>query len=118
MSIFNAGRALLNKAYSFSGCVITYRRGENTLAVDIPAKEGKTVFRYIDYSGITARTEQYDFIVREKDLKVFPETGDEIICGGDTYLVSAPNDEPCWRWHSRGIASEIRIHTKKSENHE
>ena len=99
--------------YDLSGCTITYRRGENTLAAEIPAKEGKTVFRYIDYSGITARTEQYDFIVREKDLKVLPETGDEIICNGNTYLVSAPNEEPCWRWHTQGLFSERRIHTKR-----
>ena len=114
MGIFDAGTSLMNAAYQYAGYSICYRRGKDTLAANIPAKLGKTVFRYIDASGYLTRTEQRDFLVRSSDLPTEPETGDEIIFDEEIYIVSAPNDEPCWKWHSRCNRSEKRIHAKRA----
>ncbi|MBE6380046.1 MAG: hypothetical protein E7047_03870 [Lentisphaerae bacterium] len=110
MSIFEKGEKMLRAAYQFAARNIDYRRGE-TFLVHLPAKLGKTIFRYQNSSGITVREEQRDFILRSEDLNIEPMTGDEIVFDGEIFVVCAPNKEPCWRWHTRRN-SEIRIHTK------
>ena len=103
---------MLREAFSYASVRVDYRRNGSVLASAVPAKLGRTLFRYDTPAGMTIRTEQRDFILRFSDLNVEPETGDEIVFDGAMYVVSAPNGEPCWRWHTRTTHSEIRIHTK------
>lgn len=113
-SIFQQGENLLHSAYSFAGCSVSYSRNGITLATSIPAKLGRTVFRYDTPAGITVRTEQRDFILRFSDINTEPQTGDEILFDNEIFVVSAPNSEPCWKWHTRLTHAEIRIHTKSA----
>ena len=114
-NIFEKGEAMQAAAFGYAAVLITYRRAGTVLAADIPAKLGKTLFRAENQFGVTVRTEQRDFIIRAADLTAAPpEVGDEIQFDGKTYSVSAPNGEPCWKWHSRLTHSQIRIHAKYS----
>lgn len=99
-------------AFGFAAVTVSYYQGETAVAENVPAKLGSTLFRAEDRFGVTVRTEQRDFIFRTADLNVTPEVGDEILFDGKTYSVSAPNGEPCWRWHTRLTHSQIRIHAK------
>ena len=112
MSIFAPGEAMMRDAFAYASRTVDYRRDGAVLASGIPAKLGRTLFRYDDPAGMIIRTEQRDFILRYSDLNIEPKTGDEIVLDGQTYVVSALNGEPCWRWHSRSTHSEIRIHAK------
>lgn len=111
--MIQAGNNMLDAAFEMVGVPISYRRDTSMLATAIPAKLGSTLFRADDQSGVTIRTEQRDFILRMSQLPTAfePVTGDEIIHDGHKYMVSAPNGEPCWRWHTRLNHSQIRIHT-------
>jgi len=111
-SFFLDGEALLHSAFDFAGCRISYSRNNSVLAHGIPAKLGRTVFRYDSPAGMTVRSEQRDFILRFSDLNTEPVTGDEIVMDDQLFVVSAPNSEPCWKWHTRLTHSQIRIHTK------
>lgn len=99
-------------AFEYAAVSIDYFRNGAALASNIPAKLGKTLFRAENNFGVTVRTEQRDFILRHSDLAESPEVGDEIRYDGKRYSVSAPNDEPCWKWHSRASHTEKRIHAK------
>ena len=107
-----AGISMLDSTFAAMGVQISYRRGETTLASGFLAKLGSTLFRADDHRGVTIRTEQRDFIFRMADLPAGfePEPTDEIIHDGHRYMVSAPNGEPCWRWHTRLNHSQIRVH--------
>ena len=112
MSIFEDGARMLDSAFGFAAVRISYARSGRS-SHSMPAKLGRTVFRYEDASGAVIRTEQRDFIVPATFFcNRPPEVGDSIWFDGKYYIVSAPNDEPCWRWHSRQNHSEIRIHAK------
>ena len=112
-NIFEKGEAMQAAAFGYAAVLITYRRAGTVLAADIPAKLGKTLFRAENQFGVTIRTGQRDFIIRTADLTAMPpEVGDEILFDGKTYSVSAPNGEPCWKWHSRISHTQIRIHAK------
>lgn len=114
-SIFKPGEALLNQMFAIASQPVSYLRDGAVLASNIPAKLGRTLFRTDDLSGsVTLRFEQRDFIVRSSDLPNLdePKKGDEIVFDGKTYQVSAPDGEPCWRWHTRQSHSQIRIHAK------
>ena len=112
-NIFEKGEAMQAAAFGYAAVLITYRRAGTALATDIPAKLGKTLFRAENQFGVTIRTGQRDFIIRASDLTAMPpEVGDEILFDGKTYSVSAPNGEPCWKWHSRITHTQIRIHAK------
>jgi hypothetical protein len=115
MSIFEQGEAMLDRMFEAASKPVSYLRDGVTLASDIPAKLGRTLFRTDDLSGsVTLRFEQRDFIVRTSDAGSIgePKKGDEIVFGGKTYQVSAPDGEPCWRWHTRQSHSQLRIHAK------
>lgn len=112
-SIFETGEKLLAAAFSFAAVAIDYRRAGEIVAVSIPAKLGKTLFR-VDNYGVSVRIRQRDFIVRTADLAVTPEVGDEILFDGKIYSVTAPADEPCWQWHTRLSHDQRRIHAKFS----
>ena len=111
-NIFEKGEAMQAAAFLYAAVSINYFRGETALAFRIPAKLGRTLFRAENAFGVTVRTEQRDFIIRASDLPETPEVGDEIQFDGKRYSVSAPNDEPCWRWHTRNSHSQKRIHAK------
>ena len=113
-SIFSNGEKMLREAFDYASRRINYRRGDKTLAANIPAKLGKTVFRYTTPHGMAIRTEQRDFICRFDDIGIEPITGDEIVYNGEIFVVCAPNNEPCWKWHTRATRAEIRIHTKNA----
>lgn len=114
-SLFAKGAALQKRMFEVAAVPIAYRRDGAAVAADIPAKLGRTLFRAENEYGITIRTEQRDFIVRAAELPIDePRIGDEIIFDGRRYLVTAPNGEPCWRWHSRLDHSELRIHAKEA----
>lgn len=111
-NIFEKGEAMQAAAFDYAAVSIDYFRNGIALASKIPAKLGRTLFRAENTFGVTVRTEQRDFIVRTSDLAATPEVGDEIRFDGQKYSVSAPNDEPCWKWHSRNSHTEKRIHAK------
>lgn len=113
-SIFEPGEKMMRDAFGYASRTVDYYRDGALLAAGIPAKLGRTVFRYDTPSGMTIRTEQRDFILRFSDISVEPKTGDEIVLDGEIHVVSAPNNEPCWRWHTRTTHSEIRIHAKSA----
>ena len=117
MSIFEKGEKMLATAFDYAARKIDYCQVGGQKIEGIPAKLGKTVFRYSSPSGVTVRTEQRDFILPYKKLNFAPKTGDEIIFGEEIFLVCAPNNEPCWKWHTRNSHSEIRIHTKKADDY-
>jgi len=114
MSIFDLVDSISDDMFAVTGSPITYQRDGQTIAADIPAKIGSTLFRTDDRNGITLRVEQRDFIVRVSDAGGLdePKKGDEIIWKGKVYMVSAPNGEPCWRWHTRQSHTQMRIHAK------
>jgi len=111
-SIFEKGEAMQAAAFGYAAVSISYYRNGGAIAADIPAKLGRTLFRAENQFGVTVRTEQRDFIIRAADLDITPEVGDEIRYDGKTYSVSAPNGEPCWKWHTRTSHSQMRIHAK------
>ena len=111
-SIFESGESMMREAFGYAARTVDYYRDGSAIASGIPAKVGRTLFRYDTPAGMTIRTEQRDFILRYSDLNTEPKTGDEIVLDGKVYVVSAPNGEPCWRWHTRLTHSEIRIHAK------
>ena len=112
MSMFDRGEAMSERMFAIGAVPVSYRRAGAVLASDIPAKLGKTLFRAENNFGITIRDEQRDFIVRRSELDIDPENGDEILFKGKVYLVTAPNHELCWRWHTRQSHSQMRIHAK------
>ena len=112
MGIFDAGKSLMDSAFRYAGFPVTYCSGGST-RYDVQAKMGKTVFKFVDVSGLTIRTEQQDFIIRASDLKDIPRNGDTIKKDGQIYIVTSPNDEPCWCWHSTQNMDCYRIHTKR-----
>ena len=101
MTIFDAGRAMLDAAFSFAGESITYKRGSQTLAKNIPAKRARTIFdREAVYAGTgDIRYCQGDFLVRAADLADAPALNDTIEIGAEKWRICAPVGEPCWRWH-------------------
>lgn len=111
-NIFEKGEAMQEAAFRYGAVSIDYFRNGSALASGIPAKLGRTLFRAENNFGVTIRTEQRDFIVRTSDLAATPEVGDEIRYDGRKYSVCAPNDEPCWKWHTRINHSQKRIHAK------
>lgn len=99
--------------------LVTYRRG--TLAAEVVATIGKTVFRVDDQYGGQIRSESRDYLVLAADLvlggnAMLPQRGDQIReTVGDTvfvYEVLAPGDEPCFRF-SDPYRQTLRIHTKQ-----
>src|SRR5574344_579045 len=80
----------------------------------VTAVPGRTVFRQQNEYGAFVRTETRDFIVKRESLAAEPRKGDEIVDGGKTYEVLAPNGEPAWRW-SDPTHTAYRIHTKLTE---
>lgn len=103
---------MLEAAFNYAAASIDYYRGSSAYASGINAKLGKTLFRAEDNFGVTIRSEQRDFIILASDLTITPEVGDEIRFDGKKYTVTAPNNEPCWKWHTRLTHSQIRIHAK------
>lgn len=99
-------------AFQYAAVKISYYRNAVAQATDIPAKLGSTLFRAENRYGVTTREEQRDFIVLASDLAVTPEVGDEIQYSGKRYSVTAPNNEPCWKWHTRTSHTQKRIHAK------
>ena len=113
MSLFDEAEKIFADNFSVLAKNISIRRNGTVIADQIPAKLGKTLFRTDYISGVTVRVEQRDFIVLFDDLNGnFPERGDEVIWDGQVYLVTAPEGEPCWKWHTRQSHSQLRIHTK------
>lgn len=111
-NLFSAGEAMLAAAFEYGAVGIDYCHG-SSVSSGIKAKLGKTLFRAEDNDGVTIRTEQRDFIVRAADIEgITPEVGDEIRFDGKRYMVTAPNNEPCWKWHTRQSHTQIRIHAK------
>lgn len=100
---------------------ITYRRGNNTVAVT--AVIGRTEFELDNEFGVLKKIESRDFLIPAADLvlngtPVLPERGDEIeeAQGSATYTyeVMAPGNEPAWRW-SDAFRNTLRIHTKQTD---
>lgn len=114
-TLFKQGESLLASMFAQASQPISYGRAGVTIARDIPAKLGRTLFRTDDLAGgVSFRFEQRDFIIRVADVPALdePKRGDVILHDGKTYIVSAPDGEPCWRWHTRQTHTQIRIHAK------
>lgn len=103
---------MLDQAFLYASRPVTYLRNGTVVAENIPAKLGKTLFRAENNYGVTIRIERRDFIVRTSDVPVTPEVGDEILFDGRRYTVTAPNEEPCWKYHTRQSHTQIRIHAE------
>jgi len=117
MSVFKEGEKLFEGTFGITAVPVSYVRNGTVLAKNVPAKLGKTLFRTDDLAGgVTIRLEQRDFIVRTSDVAAIgePKKGDEIVYDGHTYMVSAPDGEPCWKWHTRHSHTQLRIHTKEA----
>jgi len=114
MPVFELVDSILDDLFELNGSPIAYRRDGVTMAENVLAKIGSTLFRTEDRNGITIRVEQRDFLIRVADVNGLdePQKGDEIIWDNKTYMVSAPNGEPCWRWHTRQTHTQMRIHAK------
>ena len=102
---------MLEAAFLYGAVKVDYLRADEIVSSQIPAKLGKTLFRAENNYGVTVRTEERDFIVRSSDLELTPEVGDEIHLDGMRYTVTAPDGEPCWKWHTRQTHSQKRIHS-------
>jgi len=105
--------ALRGAETDWFGEAVTYRPAGG-VAYAATAVPGRTVFRQRNEYGAYVRTETRDFIVKRECLAAYPARGDEIVFGGKTYEVLAPNDEPVWRW-SDPLQTAYRIHTKLTE---
>lgn len=112
--IFDQGRALLDRGFSFLGFGTAVYRPQSGDPITVQVKRGRTVFRYLSSSGQTVRTVAADFLFRRADLPAEPRNGDRVEFAGDTYLVTAPNREPCWCWHGSD-RDTYRVHAKKLE---
>ena len=115
MSIFDAGEQLIEQMFAIASKPCNYKREGEVIASGIPAKLGRTLAKLDDLTtGIAIRFEMRDFIFRAGDLVAIgePQKGDEIEFEGGVYIVTAPDGEPCWRWHTRQSHTQIRIHAK------
>jgi hypothetical protein len=101
---------------------VVYQRGADTIPV--LATIGTTIFRLDDGAGALLRVESRDYLVAAADLviagvPIIPKRGDRIVeTQGDRtfiYEVSAPGDEPEWRW-SDPYRQTYRIHSQQVDN--
>ena len=99
--------------------VVTYARG--AASVDVSATIGKTTFEVDNGYGVLVRHESRDFLILSVDLvldaeQTLPQRGDRIreTQNGKIYVyeVSAPGQEPCWRY-SDPYRKTLRIHSKQ-----
>ena len=100
---------LSNKMQSCTSTDIVYiRNGESKT---IPAIFGQTKYERSDDYGMKTGSFLSDFLIRLKDLEVYPEQGDRIIADGREYEVLELGQEGCWRW-SDPYGIRMRVHTK------
>lgn len=117
--MFKAGEDML--VASLEQCPqVTYRRDGTALA-SVRAEIGSTHAVTQDADGYTVHIRLYDFLLLTADLPANfePRVGD-VIKGHDQchYLVSAIDNEPCWRAHTRRSRRVIRVHTRHvSDSH-
>lgn len=83
--------------------------------VEIPATVGRTIFRTYSNNGAAIRTVSRDFLISAEALGFDgennePEHGDVIIYDGYRHELSAPANEPVWKW-TDGYHRTLRIHT-------
>lgn len=108
--MFESASEMLDNAFGLAGDKITYsRQGQS---ITIAAKLATTGARIQSYD-VNFFLRYTDFIVRKSDLGDFfpPEIGDQISYDDMTYYVTAPNNEPNWRFHNRRKPYQVRIHT-------
>lgn len=100
---------------------VPVRYCRDTMAAEVAATIGKTVFEIARDYGIFEKVESRDYIIAAGELllsgePILPVRGDQIrqMRDGKTYLyeVLAPGNEPCWRW-SDSYRRSLRIHTKQ-----
>jgi hypothetical protein len=101
---------------------VVYQRGTATMPV--LATIGATIFRLEDGAGALLRVESRDYLITAADLvlagvSIVPKRGDRILetPGSRTFIyeVSAPGDEPEWRW-SDPYRTTLRIHTQQVDS--
>lgn len=78
---------------------------------NIPAIFGQTKYERSDDYGMKTGAFLNDFLIRFRDLKIYPEQGDRIIADSREYEVLELGQEGCWRW-SDPYGIRMRIHTK------
>ncbi len=107
------------KRTQYASRVVSYTRG--AASVDVPATIGKTTFEVDDGYGVMVRHESRDFLVLAADLilngqQERPQRGDRIREAQNQqmfiYEVSAPGQQPCWRF-SDSFRKTFRIHTQQ-----
>jgi hypothetical protein len=110
---------LENQRQRFLTQTIAYQRAG--ASVEIAATCGETIFRLDDGAGALLRIQTRDFLIAAVDLvlggnPIVPQRGDRIVetQGSRTFIyeVSAPGDEPEWRW-SDPYRQTYRIHTQE-----
>lgn len=72
---------------------------------------GKTKYERSDDYGIKTGAFLNDFLIRYRDLKLYPVEGDRIIANQREYEVLELGQEGCWCW-SDPYGIRIRVHTK------
>lgn len=105
----------------YASRTVTYVRGGRS--ADVLATIGRTTFEVDDGYGVLVRSESRDFLIQAEDLeidgqRIVPQRGDRIrdaqASAVFVYEVTAPGQEPCWRW-SDAYHNTLRIHTKQVE---
>ena len=119
--VSNAQAAAATMSRRVSGQLITFRRGDTELTIDL-AVQGSTKWflEQID-NGVHAAERSVDWIISVTDLTLpngtvlEPARGDEIIDEHDAVYRVMPfgPDELLWRWHDRESHTAYRIFTKE-----
>lgn len=92
---------------------VEYRR-DKMLLCSPRSRYGHTHASSTDADGFAMHVRFTDFLILSEDLPpgFTPKVGDIISAGGNSYLVSALDGEPCWLHHTRQSSRIIRVHTR------
>lgn len=125
MNVFQIGQEFLNQQFTDKASVIIlYHRG--MLFVPIRCWVGRTAFKIQDEKGLRIEWSERDYLIPVELLvlngvksvpleadwieEVFPEPQ-----GANQYILTAPNDEPIWRF-SDVQHTLYRVHCKRTSD--
>lgn len=122
MGFFDMGRQIVQSSAMYDESITYQRRSSvvnntkgnaNDTALTLAAKVGKSHTVSSNIDGIVIHESWIDFIVDYAALNMMPEVGDIITFNGVRYVVGAPPDELCYRWHV--LNQSLRIHAQKAD---
>ena len=109
MRFFDMGRQIMQSSTMYDES-ITYQRRSEKDALTLACKVGKSHTVSSNIDGIIIHESWIDFIVDYAALGMMPIVGDIITYNGVRYVVGAPADELCYRWHI--LNQSLRIHAQ------